>query len=87
VEQATTEVQKPQDGDDEFASKADRLSYLLAKLEQAVQAKVAALRDTERSTGSNRHCSIDGDRSRSSGRHQNEGRSFGAADRANPRAA
>ena len=29
-------------GDDEFASKADRLSYLLAKLEQAMQAKAAA---------------------------------------------
>jgi hypothetical protein len=35
------DVGKPQ-GTDEFASKADRLSYLLAKLEQAVQAKVAA---------------------------------------------
>jgi hypothetical protein len=36
-----TEVEKAQ-GTDEFGSKADRLSYLLTKLEQAVQAKVAA---------------------------------------------
>ena len=36
-----TEAEKPQ-GDDEFASKADRLSYLLTKLEQAIQAKTAA---------------------------------------------
>ncbi len=35
-----TEVEKPQG--DEFASKADRLSYLLTKLEQAIQAKTAA---------------------------------------------
>jgi hypothetical protein len=40
LEVTNTEVEKPL-GDDEFASKADRLSYLLTKLEQAIQAKTA----------------------------------------------
>ena len=39
-EDASAPIEKPR-GADEFSSKADRLSYLLEKLEQAIQAKTA----------------------------------------------